>query len=243
MDFLHQDDFVDKSYFNVIRDALASRAELVSFGVFNYVHKENGEIEIFKSEMNIDISFDGDQSFGWAKFAVTSFFASPWNKVFLSSVIKDNGIRFKEGVVCFEDYMFCLEYSRHIKSVKCISTPIYYYRNYESINHVSKRKWGERFFISRLVHDETVRFIKAKGGEKVLENLHRYTYQAYTVELKAAKLLGENIESVVKKVLHEKGFAHAVKVITPRGKYFPVLSLLISFKLYGVAAKMIKKRI
>lgn len=241
--FLDSDDFIDKSYFDVVNEAVASGADLVSFGEFNYLHRENGEIEVTKSDMNVDAMFDGDGAAEWENFIVSSFFASPCNKVFLSSVIKDNQIRFKEGVVCFEDYMFSLEYAKHVKSVKSISTPIYYYRSYEAVNHVSKRSWGERFFISRLVYSETERFISAKGNAS-LNNLHRYTYQAYITELKAAKLLdGGAIKDVVKQALREKGFSHAIKVITPRGKLFPVLSLLIKLKLYGIAANMILKRI
>ena len=242
--FLDSDDFVDKKYFDVIREAVTSGAELVSFGMFGYLHKENGETEITESDMNIDMSFDGEDVAEWESFIVSSFFAAPWNKVFLSSVINDNRIRFKEGAVCFEDYMFCLEYARYAKSVKSVSTPIYYYRNYEAINHVSKRKWGERFFISRLIYSETEKFIQAKEKGASLNNLHRYTYQAYMTELKAAKLLNESsIKVIVNQALRETGFAHAIKVITPRGKLFPILSLLIGLKLYGMAANIILKRI
>ena len=242
--FLDSDDFVDKGYFDTIKGAVVSNADLVSFGMFNYLHKENGCVEIYESEMNIDTSFEGHDAKAWENFIVSSFFASPCNKVFLSSIIKGKNVRFKEGVVCFEDYMFCLEYAKYSKSVKCISTPIYYYRNYEAVNHVSKRKWGERFYISRLVYSETEKFIKAKGDIHELYNIHRYTYQAYITELKAAKLSDEaNIKSVIKAALSEKGFIHAISVITPRGKLFPMLSFLNKIKLRDVAAKMILKRI
>lgn len=242
--FLDSDDFVDRSYFDVINGAIDSGADFVSFGMFDYVHKKNDSIEIEESSMNISASFDGTDIKAWGNFIVPSFFAAPWNKVFLSSVIKDNGLKFKEGVVCFEDYLFCLEYAKYAKSVNCVSTPIYYYRSYEAVNHVSKRKWGERFFISRLVYSETERFIQSKGAKGELNNLHRYTYQAYMTELKAAKMVDEKgIETTIKQVLHEEGFLHAIRVISPRGKFFPLLSMLIGLKLNGVATKMILKRI
>ena len=218
--------------------------ELISFGMFDYTHKVNGSVDITESRMNKDIlarSFDAGV---WEHFIVDSFFAAPWNKVFLASVIKENGIKFKEGVVCFEDYMFCLEYCMHISSFMCASTPIYYYRGFEEINHVSKRRWGERFFVSRLVYDLTCEFIKKRGGSSGLSNLHRYTYQAYITELKAAKFEDRgSVKNVIKKALRESGFTYALKVITPRGRLLSMLCLLVKLKMYGLAVKLISKRI
>lgn len=241
--FLDSDDFVDKSYFDVIKDSVKYCTELVSFGMFNYVHKADGGIDIAPSEMNKDILSRGFNAGVWEHFIVDSFFASPCNKVFLASVIKDNGIKFKEGVVCFEDYMFCLEYCMHISSFVCVSTPIYYYRSYEEISHVSKRKWGDRFFISRLVYGVTCEFIARRGGAPELSNLYRYTYQAYITELKAARLEnGGGVTAAIKAALREPGFVHAIRVITPRGRLFPILCKLIKLKMYGLAAHMISKR-
>ncbi len=242
--FLDSDDFIDKSYFKVIKDSVEYGTELVSFGMFDYIHKTDGGVKIKESPMNKDILARGFDAGVWTHFIVDSFFPAPWNKVFLASVIKENGIRFKEGIVCFEDYMFCLEYCMHISSFICVSAPIYYYRSFEEINHVSKRKWGDRFIISRLVYDVTRKFTEDKGGSSELSNLHRYTYQAYITELKAAKFEDETkIKSVIKSALREPGFAHAIRVITPRGKLFPMLDRLMRFKLYGLAANMISRRI
>ncbi|MBO5945148.1 MAG: glycosyltransferase [Clostridia bacterium] len=242
--FLDSDDFVDKTYFDVIEELVSSGGELFSFGTYNYDHKIDGSVEIMSSGMNLDIELDTSDSEGLSRFMLDGFFAPPWNKVFLASVIKANNLRFPLGVVCFEDYLFSLEYLRHVKKIKSTSAPIYYYRGFEAINHVSKRRWGERFVVSRLVYSHTEDFIKSKGLAPELLNLHRYTWSAYIAELRAARTQDADAGmSAIKKSLREAGFCRAVRVITPRGKFFRALSLLIRLRLYGIASKMIKKRI
>ena len=212
--------------------------------MYNYTHKIDGSIETDASGMNLDIDFDVSDSESLSRFMLEGFFAPPWNKVFLASVIKEHNIRFPLGVVCFEDYLFSLEYLKCVKKIKSTSVPIYYYRSLESVDHVSKRRWGERFAISRLVYSRTEDFITDMGGARALLNLHRYTWSAYTAELRAASISdADGGASAIKKALREAGFRRAVRVITPRGKFFRMLSLLLRLRLYGIASKMIKKRI
>ena len=239
--FLDADDFWHKDALTIIENELESTTELLSFGNFSYIHKEGGEIEIKNSSMNMSL-FGSDNSL-WAEYISRSFFASPCNKVFLSSVIKEFGIRFKEGVVCFEDYIFSLEYSSHISSFKSINTPIYYYRIFEAVNHISKRSWGELFYISRLVDKATEDFIASRGEEAILCDIRRYTYQAYMTELGRVKLFGGDVLPATKKALLEKGFVRAIRSIKPRGKMLSFVSLFVRLGLKTLAAKMLIKRI
>ena len=240
--FLDSDDFWHKDALSIIDSEMNPTVELLSFGNCNYVHKENAEIEIKNSPMNMSLSGSDDEA--WATYIVKSFFASPWNKVFRSSVIKEFNVKFKEGVVCFEDYMFSLEYSSHISSFKSIGTPIYYYRIFEVVNHISKRNWGELFFISRMVDKATEHFVASRGGSSSLYNIRRYTYQAYITELGRVKLYdNENLLPMVKKALKDKGFVRAIRSIKPRGKMLVLVSLFIRLGLKTLAAKMLIKRI
>ena len=242
--FLDSDDFVDKSYFEVIEELVARGGELFSFGMYSYTHKRDGGVDIKDSRMNLDMELDASDSQCLSRFMTESFFASPCNKVFLASVIKEHNIRFPLGVVCFEDYLFSLEYLKHVKKIKSTSTPIYYYRGFETVNHVSKRRWGERFEISRLVYSSNEKFINEMGGARALLDLHRYSWSAYTAEIRAARDAdADGGVSAIKRALREEGFRRAVRVITPRGKFFRMLSLLLRLRLYGIASKMIRKRI
>lgn len=240
--FLDSDDFWQKDLLLTIEGELTDKCQLLSFGNFNYIHKANGEIEINESKMNLSLSGATDAL--WERFIVNSFFASPCNKVFYASIIKENNIKFKAGVVCFEDYIFSLEYSSHITAFKSLSVPLYYYRGFEEINHVSKRKWGELFFISRMVDKATEHFVASRGGSSSLYNIRRYTYQAYITELGRVKLYdNENLLPMVKKALKDKGFVRAIRSIKPRGKTLAFVSLFIRLGLKALAAKMLIKRI
>ncbi len=239
--FLDSDDFWHKDALSIIDKELNPTVELLSFGNCNYVHKENAETEIKNSPMNMSLSGSDDEA--WATYIVKSFFASPCNKVFRSSVIKEYNVKFKEGVVCFEDYIFSLEYSSHISSFKSIETPIYYYRIFEVVNHISKRNWGELFVISRMVDEATEHFIASRGGGSMLYDIRRYTYQAYVTELARVKLGGGNVLSETEKALSEKGFVRAIRSIKPRGKMLVLVSLFIRLGLKKLAAKWLIKRI
>lgn len=57
-----------------------------------------------------------------------NFFNSPWNKLFLASVIKDKNIRFNSKLNLGEDFMFNLDYLQHCKNINVCSRALYVYR-------------------------------------------------------------------------------------------------------------------
>lgn len=50
-----------------------------------------------------------------------------WNKLFITSIVKDNGICFLEDCHIGEDLAFNICYAMHAKAIKCIENRIYYY--------------------------------------------------------------------------------------------------------------------
>lgn len=57
-----------------------------------------------------------------------NFFNSPWNKLFLASVIKNENLRFNSKLNLGEDFMFNLDYLSHCKSIHVCSRAFYIYR-------------------------------------------------------------------------------------------------------------------
>lgn len=57
-----------------------------------------------------------------------------WNKLFLRSIIADNGLRFVKGVRWGEDFAFVCDYLRHAERVAFADKPVYlYHRNPQGI--------------------------------------------------------------------------------------------------------------
>ena len=49
------------------------------------------------------------------------------NKIFKVSILRDNKLRFNEGVKLGEDALFCMNYMKHVKYITCIDKPLYHY--------------------------------------------------------------------------------------------------------------------
>ena len=240
--FIDSDDFVHSSYFETIERELSDEFDLLAFGNYEYVHKADGTEEARGSAMNLSVA--GNTLPAWEAFIVNSFFASPVNKVYRLSLIKELDLRFDEGMVCFEDLVFCLRYCENTTSFKCILDAIYYYRGFEGVNLVSKRKWGELFAISRLVDGAVEKFIEKRGAASELTNVRRYTYQAYITELKRVALTDKaDLSQKIRLALRERGFVRALRSIRPKGMLLAMISILLHLRMHGTAAKILRKRI
>ena len=230
--FIDSDDFVADNYLSIIDNIITDDLQLLSFGNYEYVIKTNGAHEKQESAMNLSGACDNNKDSIWEEFIVNSFFASPWNKVYSADIIKRFELRFDTKCVCFEDYIFNINYCKHISSFRAISEPLYFYRCFENINHVSKRKWGELFDISRRVACATNEFLESKERVKNLSNIRRYTYQAYITELKSIFFRNEQkIEDALDILCKEKEFLLSIRSIKPRGKMLNILNICLKNKL------------
>lgn len=50
-----------------------------------------------------------------------------WNKLYRRSIVEKQGLRFAEDVTWSEDFLFNLEYLRHVRLVAAVPRPLYYY--------------------------------------------------------------------------------------------------------------------
>lgn len=71
------------------------------------------------------------------KYKTSPFIGSPCNKIFIKDIIIKNNIKFQEGRIFAEDFIFNLEYLYYIKAVAIINKSLYYYR-VETLNSLSK---------------------------------------------------------------------------------------------------------
>ena len=172
-----------------------------------------------------------------------SFFASPWNKIFLKSILSQYNILFDQDCVCYEDYLFNLEYCKYINAFKSTEKPLYYYRQITYINHVSKRKWGKRFDISEKVAKKTNEFINLKLGNDNLHNLRRYTYQSFLIELEAAMQSSLDFKTDLDNLINNEEFLLAVNSISPLGKKLKIFKCAKKLKLMCVCEYVIRSLI
>lgn len=216
--FLDSDDFVDFSYFDVLERYTKKKYDLISFGHYDYlVNAATTRVE--KSNLNCNSKYIENRGEKVKQLLLFSFFAAPWNKVYKREIICQNNIWFDKECVCFEDYLFNLEYCRHIKSFILTDTMIYYYRQIEQQNTASKRRWGAVLEVSRKVAKETNMFIEESPLQVDVRYLRRYTYKAFMTELEYVYLNRKSEwKQCMKEVVSDKEFDRAVDAIVPLGK-------------------------
>ena len=61
------------------------------------------------------------------KASANYYYGALWNKLYRRSIVEKQGLRFEEGVSWSEDFLFNLEYLRHVRLVAAVPKPLYYY--------------------------------------------------------------------------------------------------------------------
>lgn len=240
--FVDSDDFVAENYFETL-DLLTANSsrELIVFGNYDYVISDKNKPTVSLSSMNCNITSTEEDA--WNKLFLNSFFASPCNKIFLREILVQYGIRFDAECVCYEDYIFNVEYCKHIDHFTVSDKPLYYYRQFANVSHTSKRRWGEFLAITHKVVSVTNSFIELKGNAETLKDLRRYGYQSYLVELKAAKERGDKLYNREKTVMKDKDFQESLYSIISAGTKIKVLRTLIKLRLYRLGSMILSRLI
>lgn len=92
---------------------------------------------------------------------------SPWGKIFKTSLIEKNDIRFIEGLPYAEDYLFNLTYLQYAKTVKYIDKPLYAY----DCTHIGARAKFRKDIVDILKKVEDVKYSLQYSGGGISESL------------------------------------------------------------------------
>lgn len=234
--FVDSDDYVSSDYFNVIENY--SDLDLLCFGHYNHIIEENKDCE---SSMNCSVDYMNENSFN--DLFLKSFFASPCNKVYKRDIIANNNIKFDTTCVCYEDFLFNVEYCKYINNFKVINNSLYYYRISNNINPIIKRKWGESFYVSNKVAQSINDFIISFKGEENLANIKRYIYSSFLVELEYTKISNGDYKESMNYVINNKYFNDAVNSIENCGKGLSLYKIAKKLKINFICKLIIEKYI
>ncbi len=153
--FVDSDDYLTKMYVAELVSAIKNNN--VEMAMCGHFRLQNGKL--FPQGFENRILSKEDKKFYWY-MCINLKGRFLWNKIYLTELIKENGIFFEKGIHPGEDTLFNLKYSFCVKKVKIIDTPLYVY--VDSISSVMKRD------LSRSCFENYKRQIKPH--EKLMEN-------------------------------------------------------------------------
>lgn len=127
--FVDSDDWVAPNYYETFARVLEQHnSPFAICGYVNHDEKQNGRTDEFKWK-----DFEGKKKVNLQSVLKELYddclLQQLWNKAFITSVIKENSIRFDESISIGEDFRFILEYLKasEVKNVVLINSALYHY--------------------------------------------------------------------------------------------------------------------
>ena len=147
--FVDSDDWVEENYCQTIVDNIGD-ADIMYFSeVWNY---KDGCIAVYSSgecSCNDKLEIENEIRHMIENRARHNYCGYTWNKVFVSKIIRDNNIRFVEGLSVSEDEIFTLDFCVNASRLKTIFAPIYNYRYFEAGLTLRVKSVDEWFRLAR----------------------------------------------------------------------------------------------
>lgn len=168
--FIDSDDFVRTDLYADIQKLLP--AELICFNAKIFPISEK-----YRTLQNyIQCQFDGEQPMEEKLILKTNVHV--WNKVFRTSIIKENNIRFPKGLY-FEDFPFVCEYMLSINSVKFFGGKGYYFYRQQpnSLMNNCSHKSIHHLFVWHYLYDK----LKERKLLDKYPNLINKLFRTYTI--------------------------------------------------------------
>ena len=213
--FIDSDDYCNE---NMIEKILynSQKNDLIICG-YNKIYKNKKVHYIVKNkEKNIEDMVINDESVG----------GYLWNKLFKTSIIKENNIRFDKDIHFCEDLLFVLSYIKNINSVSYIDEELYNYRmrrNSVTFNFYNKKNVTILEAIEKIIE-----VITAPNNKEKM----KYKYLIYYYKLKKYINNKDNINKSIinnqKKIIKENCTSLSKKIYFFYIKKFGILQIFIN---------------
>lgn len=226
--------FLDADDYLINRNAISLMKEVDSdYDIvgYNYICLyENGlKKEEFYSSMD---EHEDTRRFLNRQLLTTHMLHTCWGKLFKKNIIEQHNVMFPVGMKVGEDYMFVLEYCKHIQTCKLINIPVLYY----CINSASVMRncnMTEQYDTWLELMEQTERYYKRCGyefeHEFYLYQLRTFTAMSRNIVLSCSK---DDMDEYMERIQNEKRIQAIVNHVD--------LSKLGKLKKFEV--KLIKKK-
>lgn len=189
--FVDSDDWVEPDFLAQFYEMVrCSERTIAVCGYVNHDEKHSGRTDEFKW-LDSDDSISLDFSENVIQLYKLRLLQQLWNKAFLTSIIKENGIRFDESISIGEDFRFILVYLR------CLQ-PTHFIMNNRCLYHYMRDQ-----------DDSLMQRIGYEGAEEAIKNMRvLYELLCYSKEKIEEQLTLDrrnNMESYAYLIMHNAG--------------------------------------
>lgn len=173
--FVDSDDWVENNYISNLYNFIQNNNLDLACTSFKMIKKN--EKKMFKYEN--ELLKEEEKSIKYFDF-IHKVSSAPWGKIFKVDVIKDNEIKFEEGIPFAEDFMFLLDYYYCIKSVGLFEETTYNY-NCINENQAMKKTYKDMYKYLYKVYEREEKFVEKTSNiilKKELVNEKKRLYNA-----------------------------------------------------------------
>lgn len=169
--FIDSDDYIEKNYIEELYQLM--RDEKIDLGIcdlnYKYTNKEDcwstvGEKTINLKNVSEEIFWELNEKY---------LLYGPYNKIFKSSIIKKQKIKFIKEMSYGEDLIFNLSYLQYVKIIKTTNQTRYNYIA-DIDNSLANKYRADRFKTGKIIFEELYKFFEING--MLSEKSKKYLY-------------------------------------------------------------------
>lgn len=246
--FIDSDDYIEKNMFEILMDEYEEPGSLIVFGY--YTHDiENGisYLENAGNQKPLTLTLS-EISVNFWKYYMYGLTNSPCNKLYITSIIKDNNIKFPPGVKMGEDIVFNLNYFQYIKEFNIINEYLYNYMQYpeQSTKKVNPSISKDMlFFLTRI--EKFIITHYPKDSQTI--NLTEHNYQIFkhlnttlTMPYRSKHMTSVEQKNYLNSVITKFKDTFPNRVVHGRNLYESLILYLIKNKQYNFLHYLLKLR-
>ncbi|MFA5576800.1 MAG: glycosyltransferase family 2 protein [Tissierellaceae bacterium] len=237
--FVDSDDYIDgRMIESLVKEIQASKVDLVISGYKKIYYIEEEIDNIVFSHMYEKIKLAKDEFFNRFHDYFGNYYINYlWNKVYLSSIIKKNKIKFDEEIGWGEDLIFNLNYIDKIKGVSLIDESYY---NYTCSNEdsITSKYSKDLFFYQKKMYLETRKILE--GNQVFIAKNKEVFRQKYIrgimlcinnlFHLDANLDIGQ-LKTKTNRIIEDNMTKEYITDFIPRGKEQEIMTKFIKYKL------------
>lgn len=169
--FIDSDDYIEKNYIEELHQLM--KDEKIDLGIcdlnYKYTNKEDCWSTVGKKTINLknvseEIFLELNEKY---------LLYGPYNKIFKSSIIKKQKIRFIKEMSYGEDLIFNLSYLQYVKIIKTTNQTRYNYIA-DIDNSLANKYRADRFKTGKIIFEELYKFFEING--MLSEKSKKYLY-------------------------------------------------------------------